>query len=286
MGTSPSLHYQPVAALAPGVLSAVGYHHDGLSPGIHLGIPAPSLTFIFSTQGPIEVGASASQATGPDAERAQVLLSRLHTDPAYVVEPGTQAGIQMAVHPLAARALFGVPARELDRLALEGSDVLGPDASRVLERLQDLPLGPDAFAVVRDFLHGQWQRRRPEQVRPELAQAWRWMARTRGAGSMRDLAEHVALSQRQLSTLFQREVGMAPKAIARLIRFTRARRMVAGHVALTGSMTLAQVAHTCGYADQSHLVRDFQQYTGSSPTQWLQQERQYVQAGAHVRAAG
>ncbi|MGC0249032.1 helix-turn-helix domain-containing protein [Pseudactinotalea sp. Z1748] len=286
MGTSASLHYVPVAALAPGVLSAVGYHHAGVEPGLHLGIPAPSLTFIFSTRGPIEVGASAGQATGPGAERAQVLISRLHTDPAYVVEPGEQAGIQMAVHPLAARSLLGVPARELDRLALEGSDVLGPGAARTLRRLQDMPLGPQAFAVVGDYLREQLQQRRAERVRPEVGEAWRWMSRTRGAGSMRNLAAHVALSQRQLTTLFQREVGMAPKAIARLIRFTRARRMVVQHVALAGSMTLAHVAHACGYADQSHLVRDFQQYTGTSPTQWLRQEHQYVQAGAHVRAAG
>lgn len=286
MGTSPSLHYQPVADLAPGVLSAVGYHHEGVEPGIHLGIPAPSLTFIFSTQGPVEVGASPGQARGPGAEQAQVLLSRLHTDPAYVVEPGTQTGIQMALHPLAARALLGVPARELDRLALEGTDVLGPQAAHVLARLQDLPPGRQAFAVVRDYLITQWRRRRPERVRPEVVGAWRWLTRTGGLGSMPDLAAHVALSQRQLNTLFHREVGMAPKSIARLIRFTRARRMVVQHVALTGSMTLAQVAHTCGYADQSHLVRDFQQFTSRSPTQWLREERHYVQAGAHARAEG
>lgn len=286
MGTSPSLLYQPVAALAPGVLSAVGYHHEGVEPGIHLGIPAPSLTFIFSTQGPVEVGASPDQALGPGAERAHVLLSRLHTDPAYVVEPGTQTGIQIAVPPLAARALFGVPARELDRLALEGTDVLGPEAARVLGRLQDLPLGPDAFAVVREYLRGQLQRSRPEEVRPEVAEAWRWLVRTRGTGSMRALAAHVALGQRQLTALFHREVGMAPKAIARLIRFTRARRMVVQRVALGYSMTLAQVAHACGYADQSHLVRDFRQYTGRSPTQWLREERHYVQAGAYVRTEG
>ncbi len=282
MGTTPTLRYEPVAALAPGVLSAIGYHHEGMRPGIHLGLPAPALTFIFSTRGPIEVGTS-PRAARAGAERAQVLISRLHTHPAYVVEPGSQAGIQMSLHPLAARALLGVPARELDRLALEGSDVLGPQVAQVLTRLQDLHLGPEAFAVVREYLLAQWQRRRPEQVRPEVVAAWRWLTRTGGTGSMRDLAEHVALSQRQLNTLFHREVGMAPKTIARLIRFSRARHMVAQHVALGHSMTLAQVAHTCGYADQSHLVRDFQQFTGRSPTQWLAEERQYVQAGAYTR---
>lgn len=280
---SASPQYRWASALAPGVVSAVGYRYEGLPRGIHLGIPTPSLTFIFSTEGPVEVGESVAQALGPDPRRARILIGGLHTAPAYVVEPGAQAGVQMAVHPLAARSLFGVPAAELHWMGEEGGDVLGAGAKRLLARLQESPDRPPALESVATYLRSRHEERRPERPRPELVQAWRLLARSGGNASMRDLAAQVMLSQRHLATLFHREMGLGPKAIARLMRFTRARRAVAQEVPRTS--TLAQVAHRFGYADQSHLVRDFQQFTGRSPTQWLSEEFHYVQAGAHTGAA-
>ncbi|MGO1486815.1 MAG: helix-turn-helix domain-containing protein, partial [Brevibacterium aurantiacum] len=61
--------------------------------------------------------------------------------------------------------------------------------------------------------------------------------------------------------------GIGPKEAARVIRFDRARRMIS-----TQTRTLADIAATCGYADQSHLNRDFRLLTGTSPTLWLSED--------------
>jgi AraC-like DNA-binding protein len=37
-------------------------------------------------------------------------------------------------------------------------------------------------------------------------------------------------------------------------------------------MPLSDIAIRCGYADQSHLVRDWRQFAGASPTQWLRND--------------
>ena len=108
------------------VPATVGYAATGLETRIHRGLPSPYLTFIFSLDGPVVTGETPAQAYGPDAQRHDVLVGGLVSRPAYVVQPATQAGVQLAVHPLAARALFGMPARELGVLAADGRDVLGP----------------------------------------------------------------------------------------------------------------------------------------------------------------
>ena len=57
--------------------------------------------------------------------------------------------------------------------------------------------------------------------------------------------------------------------------------------ALTGAAAagrgigLAQLAAGCGYADQSHLDRDFREHLGTSPTGWLAEEHRNIQAGGH-----
>ena len=59
---------------------------------------------------------------------------------------------------------------------------------------------------------------------------------------------------------------MPPKAYARLLRFQRATEaLVAG-----GEPRLAEVAADCGYADQSHLNREFRALAGTTPFSFVQ----------------
>lgn len=91
---------------------------------------------------------------------------------------------------------------------------------------------------------------------------------------------HVLLSRRQLHTLFTRELGIGPKAVNRLMRFQHAVRAIAATVPAGTRADLGRVAAECGYFDQSHLTRDFRQFTGTSPTGWLAEERRNIQAGS------
>ncbi|MZD09500.1 AraC family transcriptional regulator, partial [Streptomyces sp. SID5785] len=95
------------------IVSAVGYRSEGQRPALHRGLPSPYLTVIFSLDGPVVTGSTPEQATGPDAVRADIVVGGLHRSPAFIAQPAHEAGIQLAVHPLAARALLGVPAAEL-----------------------------------------------------------------------------------------------------------------------------------------------------------------------------
>lgn len=273
-----------VPGLVPdAVVSTVGYRITGPTPVIHRGVPSPSLTVVFSLDDPIVVGLSPAHAHGPDAHRNQIVVGGLHTSPAYIAQPPVQAGIQLAVRPLAARALFGVPAGELRALTTEGADILGGSAARLRERLAELDTWPERFAVLRGYLRDRQDRPRHEP-RAEVTAAWKWIAWHRGAGSMAGLAQHVLLSQRQLTTLFRAEIGLSPKAVSRLMRFEYARQQVAAAVRAGGHVDLAGIAAACGYFDHSHLVRDFQQYVGTSPTRWITEERRNIQAGSHQHA--
>lgn len=268
--------------LAPGlVASAVGYRTVTPEPEIHRGLPSPSLTFVISLARPVVTGESVEHATSPSAYRNHVIISGLHTRPAYIDQRGTDAGLQLALRPLAARRVLGLPAGELRQLTTEGADVLGAGITRLRERLVETDDWSARFALLAEYLAGRTAGDRHSEPRPEVAEAWRWITRTGGTGSMTDLAGHVLLSQRQLSTLFRAEFGLAPKALSRLVRFHRARRLVSARGTPAGA-DLSSIAQRCGYYDHAHLVRDFQSYTGTSPTGWLREEHQNIQAGDRV----
>lgn len=263
------------------VVSAVGYRIACPSPVIHRGLPSPALTVVLSLDDPIVTGYSPGHARGKDAYRNQVVLGGLHTTPAYIAQPELQSGIQLAVRPQEARTLFGLPAGELAELTTEGADVLGDSVGRLREQLAELGTWPERFAALNRYLHRRRDATRRRPPRAEVVEAWKWIAWHRGTGSMKGLAQHVLLSQRQLTTVFRAEFGLTPKAVARLMRFEHARQHLTRAVRDGTHTDIAAVAHACGYFDHSHLVRDFRQYTGANPTRWMAEERQNIQAGAH-----
>jgi AraC-like DNA-binding protein len=276
--------YTRADQILPGyVASAVGYASDYLQPTLHRGLPSAHLTLIFSLADPVVSGRTPEHAYSRDPYRNLVLLGGLHAGPAYVVPDERQRGVQISVHPLAARAVFGAPARELSALVTDGPDVLGADAERVRDRMLEATTWPARFAILQDYLRGRVDARpsQRERVRPELVEAWRWLAWHRGAGSMDGLAAHVHLSPRQVRTLFAREVGVGPKQVSRLMRFASATARIAYAVAGDRPPDLAGVAAQCGYFDHAHLDRDFAQFAGINPRGWIAEERRNIQDGGH-----
>lgn len=285
--------------LLPGpIASVVGYADQDLQQPIHRGLPSPYLTFIVTLDVPVIGGFTLDEALGPNPQRALVVASGLHLQPAYIAQSVAQSGVQLAIRPTAARALFGVPAGELAGLIAEGADVVGPSLTAVRSRMIDRPDWAGRLDDLQAYLIGRMdQRGNSRGLRPELREAWRWLVRHRGRGRVADLADHVWLSQRQLRTLFVREYGVSPRSANRLIRFHRTVRAIADRVQqLSGSPTvgspeslprlnLADLAVGCGYADQSHLDRDFRQFTGTNPSRWLAEEYGNITAGGHRNGA-
>jgi len=262
--------------------SMVGYRMTGQRPTLHRGVPSPALTFIVNLDTPIVAGTHPAADTDGSARAFDNLIGGLHTEAAYIFQPDRQAGIQLAVHPLAARRLFGVPASELDETSSDATDVLGDGVRRLQQRVGEEASWQERFDSVERYLVDRGSAA-PSFASPrtEVAAAWRWMVAHRGRGRMDDLARHVLLSGRQLTKLFRAELGVPPKAVNRLIRFDLARQTIQAR-ALRGDPTgLTEVAHECGYYDHAHLVRDFQDFLGCSPTAWLAEEGRNIQAGGH-----
>jgi AraC-like DNA-binding protein len=70
--------------------------------------------------------------------------------------------------------------------------------------------------------------------------------------------------RRHLERLFREQVGLTPKAYARVVRFTAA----AARVMEDPSSRLADVSNDAGYFDQSHMIRDFLSFAGHTPEEF------------------
>ena len=249
--------------LRPYVASMVPYDVDFGAPGTHRGMPSTEVTFVLPVGEPLETG----WGDGSEHRVTWSLVSGLHTRPASIHHNGYQRGIQLALTTAGVRALFGMPAAawrgellDLDEVAAPGDvrhlpEQLAETDPRQWERLV-------ATSLVRTLArHGE------PAARAEVGRALALL--TRGAG-VQEVADEVGYSRRRVSDLVRAETGVAPKQFQRLARFDRSRGLI-------GRVPLAQAAAACGYADQAHLTREWQEFAGCTPTAWLREEFPFVQ---------
>ncbi|MFF7154203.1 helix-turn-helix domain-containing protein [Streptomyces sp. NPDC008139] len=256
-----------------------GYRQRGVPPTRHRGLPSPYLTLILTLDEPLTVAAHPDPAEPPGDFSA--LVGGLHTTPALISVPGRQSGVQIALDPLGARVLLGLPAGALAGADLAAQDVLGPSVADVLDRLRAAPDWAGRFAVVDAWLldRARADPRAGVRLHPEVRHAWRLLAATGGTIGVARLAAEVGWSDRRLRDRFAAEVGLSPKAAARVIRFDRTRRGLASYGAAEGR--LARIAVDRGYFDQAHMDREFRALAGCPPTLWLAEERRNIQSGHH-----
>lgn len=249
--------------LRPYVTSLAAYDVDFGAPGVHRGMPSTEVTFVLQVGDPLVT----SWGSGTEKVTAWGLVSGLHTRPAAIHHPGTQRGVQLGLTTAGVRALFGMPAAAWRGELLGLDEVTARGGVRHLpERLAETDSVRWERVVVSGLVDALARHGEPGP-RAEIGRA---LALLTGGAGVQEVADDVGYSRRRISDLVRAETGVAPKQFQRLARFDRSRSMV-------GRVPLARAATLCGYADQAHLTREWQEFAGCTPTMWLREEFPFVQ---------
>jgi AraC-like DNA-binding protein len=90
---------------------------------------------------------------------------------------------------------------------------------------------------------------------------------------VRTVGDGMGLTPRQLIARFRSRIGMSPKLFARIARFQRVIR------AIDGDPSWVEMAGRYGFADQAHLIREFREFAGTTPTAYRARS---VEARNHI----
>jgi AraC-like DNA-binding protein len=209
-------------------------------------VPFPGVPLILNLGSPWEV----------DDRVLDSFAAGLGTAPSTVLGQPAWACIELRLTPLGAFRLFGMPMHELANRAVE-LELLMPETHALEGRLRDATTWDERFDLVDSFLLRRIAESRPPD--PGVAWSWRHLYETHGCTPIGPMATELGWSHRRLIARFREQIGLSPKALARVMRFDRA------VAALRGPAGLAEIAYDCGYADQAHLTREFSELAGLSP---------------------
>ena len=189
----------------------------------------------------------------------------------FLIDPLVHASI-IGVHFRPGRAipLLGVPASEVADAHVDLESLWGRAAAELRERLCEGATPAQRFAVLEEVLLGRL--RQPPPWHGAIPIALDAFEQADSGVKVRDLARQVGLSQRRFIQLFTAEVGMTPKLYGRVRRFQRARELVRKAT----EPDWAALALACGFFDQSHLIRDFGEFSGLSPVAYVNQMTKHV----------
>jgi AraC-like DNA-binding protein len=195
--------------------------------------------------------------------RVTSFVAGLHDSYAVAESAGWQHGVQIDLSPLGARMLLGVPMDSLVNRVVELEQILGPSAARLAEQLFETAGWQARFDVLDAAIGSRLAAAR--EPSPAIHWAWSRLTETGGRVGIGELANELGSSRQYLVTRFREEVGLPPKTLARILRFQRAIRLLE----CKNEARLTRVAHECGYYDQAHFNRDFREFAGSTPSEFL-----------------
>ena len=149
-------------------------------------------------------------------------------------------------------------------------DVLLPVAHRHVVLTIPRLLRP-LFRRRRELL-GELARAGAEAVKELVRHASRVIAATNGAAPVGDLCEAAGVSSTHMAQRFKEIIGITPKRLARTHRFTA----TVFSIDPAGPIDWAELASGAGYFDQPHFSHEFREFTGLTPTRYVDLRLQFL----------
>lgn len=191
--------------------------------------------------------------------------------------PAPEAFI-IGVHfkPGGAFPFLGLPAGELADTHSDLETLWGPSAGGLRERLWEARTSAERFQLLQEALLSRLH----HGVEPHyaVAAALEMFGKNQAGPRVREAAKYLGLSQRRFIQVFKAEVGLTPKLFSRIQRFQQTRAFLQQNP----SPNWAALALDLGYFDQSHLIREFLEFSGLSPTDYLNRHKSLIEHDIHI----
>ncbi len=217
--------------------------------------PTPQNSLFLYLRDPISAQLDPTQDFKP---QPRAVIVGPQTNPVYLLLNQEHLAIRIGFHPSGLYRLLGIPLHELVDKSFDATDFFGRPLTLLVDQLQHCNGFDEMVYLVERFLLEQLAH---QKAFVPFDQAIQVLLQSGGNCSIDQIASLACLSNRQFERVCKERIGISPKYFARLIRFSRAYRMHEEQP----HYTWTSIAHSVGYFDQMHLIRDFREFTHQSP---------------------
>jgi AraC-like DNA-binding protein len=199
------------------------------------------------------------QSTG---DREDLLLYGQTVQPIDFYATGRLTIIAYFFYPPLLKAFFGFDAKEWTDRQLDLG--LLPSARGLREQISNAPT-PEARMQLMDNYIMRLAGTAPHDANNALVYATRRIQKANGLVSLQELQQELCVTERTFQRLFETHVGVTPKMFRKICQFNAAFQQLNQRK----FTRLADIAYEHNYADPSHFIRIFREFTRRSPGEYL-----------------
>jgi AraC-like DNA-binding protein len=198
--------------------------------------------------------------TNNQHRRYHSIITKVDTGVSTIRPPGPFGAIFVRFRPEASALFFAEPLKCFSDTKIDLGDVFDAHEVKLLEEaVSEAPTSFERVTAVAQFLCAHMCPRKPDPMICRAAACLRSNPSTR----VHRLAADLDVSERQLLRRFRSAIGVTPKQFARCVRIEK---VLAER---TRGSAWADIAYGCGFADQAHMINDFNAVLGVPPERAL-----------------
>lgn len=191
-----------------------------------------------------------------------VWASGLRTEPITIPAGNGAAMMVISFKKGMAAPFFPFPMNEIADSVVDADLIWGTELADLRERLLATMDIAERFRLAEAFLLAKF--RSKLEINPCVEFAVREIAENADAVSIARMNQKIGYSHKHFVDMFRRQIGVTPKAFARIMRFQKAVRSIDADP----QIDWRRAALDCGYYDQSHFIHDFKHFSGFTPERY------------------
>lgn len=166
--------------------------------------------------------------------------------------------------------ILHVPIKELNNMVVDASLILGSSITELRDKLIDEPVVSRKIEYLEEWLSARiLNQTLPESV---VQYAVEQTLLNPTAMSIRDIKDKIGYSHKHFIQLFNKYVGLTPKQYQRIVRFNKTLASINQGMAINW----ARLSLDCGYYDQAHFIKEFKNFSGLNPRDYLSENVTYT----------
>ncbi|MFP2996340.1 DUF6597 domain-containing transcriptional factor [Spongiivirga sp. MCCC 1A20706] len=239
------------------------FYYKGFMPdhSIERVVPTGHLFIIFELDG-IERNTFDNDNLEPNGIFNNVWISGMHKNYLSISAHENSEMLVIQFKPYGAHPFLKISVNELNNSVVDASSIFGEEIVILRNELMVIEDFKTKFSKVQSWLKSEYdQTRTPKEELITIIDSFTKNPVANHSGIIRQYSK----TQKHLIQQFKKYVGLTPKVFHRIMRFNN----LLGQIQNKEKPEWAKVAHDTGYADQAHFIKEFKEFSGFNPEEFI-----------------
>ena len=172
--------------------------------------------------------------------------------------------------PAGAFPFFHLPVNQLNDKVILGEKIFGNEILQLRQQILEQKNSTEKFKAAENWLRKRMDDKGiPNQELLKIV----GLLKDKPFSDHTEIVQLYSKTQKHLIGQFKKYIGLTPKVLHRILRFNE----ILQKIHLKEQLDWSQIAYQFGYADQSHFIKEFREFSGFSPQQFIKFEHQKEQ---------